>query len=186
MGYRLSKICTRTGDDGTTSLGDGSRIAKDSQRIRAIGDVDELNSIIGLVLAGDVGDSIRQYLTEVQHDLFNLGAELSVPARAIVTESDVQRLERNLEDLNKDLPPLKEFVLPGGGVSAATCHLARAICRRTERTAVALAHTENVNPQCLIYLNRLSDLLFVVCRVLARDSGSAETLWRPATKKKQR
>ncbi len=120
MGYRLSKICTRTGDDGNTSLGDGSRIAKDSQRIRAIGDVDELNSIIGLVLASDVGDSIRQYLTEVQHDLFNLGAELSVPDRALVSKSDVQRLERILNDLNEDLPPLKEFVLPGGGVSAAT------------------------------------------------------------------
>ena len=186
MGYRLSKICTRTGDDGTTSLGNGARIAKDSPRIRAIGDVDELNSVVGLVLAHDVGDSIRQYLTEIQHDLFNLGAELSVPERVVVTKSDVQRLERILDKLNEDLPPLKEFVLPGGGASAATCHLARAVCRRSERSVVALARSENVNSLSLIYLNRLSDLLFVVCRVLARDSGYSETLWRSATEGERR
>ena len=182
MGYRLSKIYTRTGDDGMTSLGNGSRIAKDSSRITAIGDVDELNSIVGMVLAYDVSDSIRRYLTEIQHDLFNIGAELSVPERVIVAKSDVQRLEHDLDGLNKDLPALKEFILPGGGVSAATCHLARAVCRRSERSTIALARSEFVNPLAIVYLNRLSDLLFVICRILARDSGYAESLWRSPKK----
>jgi len=181
MGYRLSKIYTRTGDDGTTSLGNGSRIAKDSPRITVIGDVDELNSIVGMVLASADSDLIRERLSEIQHDLFNLGAELSIPEQVGIAKSDVQRLEHVLDGLNKDLPPLKEFVLPGGGASAATCHLARAVCRRSERAAVALARSEFVNPQALVYLNRLSDLLFVMCRVLVRDSGYAEALWRSTT-----
>lgn len=178
MGHRLSKIYTRTGDDGSTGLGDGSRTTKDSARMAAIGEVDELNSLIGMVLAAEPEEVVKSCLTDVQHDLFNLGGELSMPGNALLTAHDVTRLESILDDFNKDLPPLKEFILPGGGVAAATCHLARSVCRRAERTLVALSRSEPVGGDALRYVNRLSDLLFVLCRVLARKSSVGEVYWR--------
>lgn len=178
MGNRLSKIYTRTGDDGTTGLGDGSRVRKDSLRVEAYGTVDEANSAIGAVLAfGTVPDAIRSCLTEVQHDLFELGGELCIPGHEAVETSFVERLERNLDAFNADLPPLKEFILPGGGCAAAACHLARTIVRRSERRVNALATEEHVRPEVLRYLNRLSDLLFVVARCLAREESGSETIW---------
>ncbi len=178
MGNRLSKIYTRTGDDGTTGLGDGSRTSKDSARVEAYGTVDEANSAIGLVLASDnVPDNIRQCLTEVQHDLFELGGELCIPGHSAVTEAMVERLETDLDTLNANLPVLKEFILPGGGNGAAACHLARSIVRRAERRTRTLASVENVRAEPLIYLNRLSDLLFVIARVLARLNSGQEVLW---------
>lgn len=178
MGNRLSKIYTRTGDDGTTGLGDGSRTAKDSPRVEAYGTVDEANSAIGVVLAVDsVPDEVRRCLTEVQHDLFELGGELSVPGYRAVTQDYVDRLENDLDGFNADLPRLKEFILPGGGTAAAACHLARTIVRRAERRTQALAGDEDVRPEVIRYLNRLSDLLFVVARVLARSESGQEVLW---------
>ncbi len=178
MGKRLSKIYTRTGDDGTTGLGDGSRVGKDSLRVEAYGTVDEANSAIGTVLAcGTVPDAIRSVLTEVQHDLFELGGELCIPGHSAVTSSFIERLERELDALNADLPALAEFVLPGGGVAAAHCHLARTIVRRAERITTALSGSETVRPEVLKYLNRLSDLLFVVARTLARAETGQEVLW---------
>lgn len=178
MGNRLSKIYTRTGDDGTTGLGDGSRIAKDSARVEAYGTVDEANSAIGIVLAADaMPDAIRTCLTEVQHDLFELGGELCIPGHSAVTEAFVDRLEGDLDGFNEDLPRLKEFILPGGGQAAAACHLARAIVRRAERRVLSLASLEDVRPEVVKYLNRLSDLLFVVARVLARAESGQEVLW---------
>lgn len=178
MGHRLTKIYTRTGDDGSTGLADGTRTAKDSARIVAVGDIDELNSVIGMVLSQEPGESVHGCLTDIQHDLFNLGAEISLPAMSLVTMHDVERLERVLDGFNKDLPPLKEFILPGGGAAAATCHLARTVCRRAERALVSLSGSEPVDGAALCYLNRLSDLLFVLCRVLARKSSSGEIYWR--------
>jgi cob(I)alamin adenosyltransferase len=178
MGNRLSKIYTRTGDDGTTGLGDGSRVRKDSLRVEAYGTVDEANSAVGAVLSfGTVPDAIRSCLTEVQHDLFELGGELCIPGHEAVEMSFVERLERNLDAFNADLPPLKEFILPGGGRAAAACHLARTIVRRSERRVNALAKEDHVGPEVLRYLNRLSDLLFVVARCLAREESGAETVW---------
>ncbi|BBD80943.1 cob(I)yrinic acid a,c-diamide adenosyltransferase [Aerosticca soli] len=178
MGNRLSKIYTRTGDDGSTGLGDGSRVPKDARRVSAYGTVDELNSVIGMVLAcAAVPDPVIEVLTRVQHELFDLGGELCVPGMALIEEADVERLERTLDGFNAALPPLKDFILPGGGMAAACCHLARTVCRRAERELVTLARAENVRPQALRYLNRLSDLLFVLCRVLARASGHGEVLW---------
>ncbi len=178
MGNRLSKIYTRTGDDGTTGLGDGSRTAKDSPRVEAYGTVDEANSAIGVVLAVEsVPEDVRQCLTEVQHDLFELGGELSVPGYSAVTQDYVDRLEEKLDEFNADLPRLKEFILPGGGTAAAACHLARTIVRRAERRTQALASAETVRPEVIRYLNRLSDLLFVVARVLARAESGREILW---------
>jgi len=178
MGHRLSKIYTKTGDDGTTGLGDGSRIGKDSLRVEAYGAVDEANSALGLVLCNSsVPDDIRQYLTDVQHDLFELGGELCIPGHAAVQNSFVARLERNLDQLNEDLPPLKDFVLPGGGQAAAACHLARTITRRAERRVISLSAAEPVRAETVRYLNRLSDLLFVVARVLARTESGQEVLW---------
>lgn len=178
MGNRLSKIYTRTGDDGTTGLGDGSRIAKDSVRVEAYGTVDEANSAIGLILAADsVPDAIRQCLTEVQHDLFELGGELCIPGHSAVTQAFIDRLEQQLDAFNEDLPRLKEFILPGGGPAAAACHLARTIVRRAERRVGTLAGSEDVRTECGMYLNRLSDLLFVVARVLARAESGQEVLW---------
>ncbi len=178
MGNRLSKIYTRTGDDGTTGLGDGSRIAKDSTRVEAYGTVDEANSAIGIVLAADaIPDAIRTCLTEVQHDLFELGGELCIPGHSAVTEAYIDRLEDDLDGFNEDLPRLKEFILPGGGQAAAACHLARAIVRRAERRVLSLASVEDVRPEVVKYLNRLSDLLFVVARVLARAESGQEVLW---------
>jgi cob(I)alamin adenosyltransferase len=179
MGNRLSRIYTRTGDDGSTGLGDGSRVPKDSPRVAAYGSVDELNSAVGMVLAAEgVGEDVREALVQVQHDLFDLGGELCIPGMAMVEDADVARLERVLDGFNDPLPPLKDFILPGGGMAAACCHLARTVCRRAEREVVALARVEEVRPQAARYLNRLSDLLFVLARVLARGSGHGEVLWQ--------
>ena len=178
MGKRLSKIYTRTGDDGTTGLGDGTRVAKDSLRVDAFGTVDEANSAIGMVLASaSVPQNVRGILTEVQHDLFELGGELCIPGHAAVTDDFVARLENELDTLNADLPALQEFILPGGGTAAAACHLARTIVRRAERITTTLADSDNVRPEDLRYLNRLSDLLFVIARVLARVESGKEVLW---------
>lgn len=178
MGNRLSKIYTRTGDQGTTGLGDGSRIPKNSDRIEAIGTVDELNSAVGILLAElEAEDSLIAPLKRIQNDLFDLGGELSIPGYQIISESHVSRLESWLDELNEELPPLKNFILPGGSKAAAYCHLARSICRRAERVMVGLAQAEAINPQGTIYLNRLSDLLFVCARVLARRNGGQEVLW---------
>lgn len=177
MGHRLTKIYTRTGDAGQTSLTGGERIDKDSARIEAMGDVDELNSALGLVLAYAIPLEVRACLTDVQHALFNLGGELSMRDRALITPADVDDLERRVDVLNAELPPLKEFILPGGDPAVASCHLARAICRRAERRLVALMRVESVGESARVYLNRLSDLLFVACRVIARARGESETYW---------
>jgi len=176
MGHRLSKIYTRTGDDGTTGLGDGTRVPKDSLRVEAYGSVDELNSVLGLLLTGTLPDRVGECLAPVQHRLFDLGGELCVPGFALVQDYHVAELERALDALNEDLPPLKDFILPGGNVEAAHCHLARTVCRRAERRVATLAREEELNPEGLRYLNRLSDLLFVVARVLARRDGGQEVL----------
>ncbi len=179
MGNRLSKIYTRTGDDGTTGLGDGSRVAKESARVEAYGTVDEANSAVGVVLAADtVSDEIRACLVEVQHDLFELGGELCIPGHSAVKQDFIDRLENELDGFNKDLPPLKDFILPGGGQAAAACHLARTIVRRAERRVAALAANEAIRPEAIRYLNRLSDLLFVIARVLARAESGEEVLWK--------
>ncbi|ORU90587.1 MAG: cobalamin adenosyltransferase [Cycloclasticus sp. symbiont of Poecilosclerida sp. M] len=177
MGHRLSKIYTRTGDAGTTGLGDGSRVDKDSLRVEAYGTVDELNSQIGLVIAFGIDELIANQLLDIQHDLFDLGSELCVPGYSAINDSNIDALERILDEHNAGLPALKEFILPGGNLAAATCHVARTVCRRTERITVSLAREENVNPPVVKYLNRLSDLLFVYCRVLARQGGESEVLW---------
>ena len=185
MGNRLSKIYTRTGDDGSTGLGDGSRVPKDSARVGAYGTVDELNSTIGMVLACDgVGDDIRETLTQVQHELFDLGGELCIPGMAMIEDADIDRLEQVLDRFNDPLPPLKDFILPGGGMAASCCHLARTVCRRAEREVIALGRVEAIRPQAQRYLNRLSDLLFVLCRVLARGSGHGEVLWQHERRRK--
>ncbi len=183
MGNRLSKIYTRTGDDGTTGLGDGSRVAKDSARVAAYGTVDEANSCIGMVLAADVPEDIRTLLTTVQHQLFDLGGELCIPGHAAIFDADVERLEQQLDAFNEPLPPLKDFILPGGGEAAARCHVARTVVRRAEREAVSLSRLEDVRPEAVRYLNRLSDLLFVLSRVLARASGHGEVLWNHERRK---
>jgi cob(I)alamin adenosyltransferase len=185
MGNRLSKIYTRTGDDGTTGLGDGTRVGKDSARVAAYGTVDELNSSIGIVLACDIDERMREVLTQVQHDLFDLGGELCIPGMAMVHGADIDRLEQALDAFNENLPPLKEFILPGGGIAAAQCHLARTICRRAEREVVTLARHDAVRPEAMRYLNRLSDLLFVLARVLARASGHGEVLWQHERRKRE-
>ena len=178
MGNRLSKIYTKTGDDGSTGLGDGTRVAKDSARVCAYGTVDEANSAIGLLLAGDVPPDVAELLTTVQHQLFDLGGELCIPGHAAITDADVTALEQNLDRYNEPLPPLKDFILPGGGEAAARCHLARTIVRRAERETVTLSHHDSVRPEAIRYLNRLSDLLFVLARVLARADGQGEVLWK--------
>lgn len=179
MGHRLSKIYTRTGDDGTTALGDGSRVAKDALRVEAYGTVDEANSAIGVVLACDVvSEDIRSCLMDVQHDLFELGGELCIPGHSAIDDEFIARLEQQLDAFNADLPPLKDFILPGGGEAAAACHLARTIVRRAERRVFTLAANETIRPEALRYLNRLSDLLFVVARVLSRLEDGQEVLWQ--------
>ena len=177
MGNRLSKIYTRTGDDGTTGLGDGSRTQKDSLRVEAYGTVDELNSTIGLLIAGLEQESIQSVLLDIQHDLFDLGGELCVPGMEMILDRHIDRLESELDKLNADLPPLKDFILPGGSLAAAQAHLARTICRRAERRVISLARQEPVNDPVIRYLNRLSDLLFVIARTVARASGAGEVLW---------
>jgi cob(I)alamin adenosyltransferase len=179
MGHRLSKIYTRTGDDGTTGLGDGRRVRKDDLRIETIGELDELNSVLGVLLSETLPRELQTALTDVQHDLFDIGGELSVPGRNVTTESRVDFLEQLLDRLNADLPPLKEFILPGGNHAAALCQLARTVCRRVERRLVGLGKTEPVSPISLKYLNRLSDMLFVAARALNRLSGRADVLWQP-------
>jgi cob(I)alamin adenosyltransferase len=179
MGNRLSRIYTRTGDDGTTGLGDGSRVPKDGARVEAFGTTDELNSAIGVLLATPgIPPAVAASLIEVQHELFDLGGELCIPGHRVITAVHVTRLERTLDEFNDTLPPLKEFILPGGGPAAAACHLARAIARRAERRVWTLARAESVSPEVTKYLNRLSDLLFVLARVLARHERGAEVLWR--------
>lgn len=177
MGKRLSKIITRTGDDGTTGLGDGSRVAKDDARIEAIGAVDELNSLLGLLLTYEISDPIRATLTRIQHELFDLGGELSIPGYALIKAEAVERLEKDTELLLAALPPLREFILPGGTPAAAHCHVARTVCRRAERRLVTLGRQTSLGEHSKIYINRLSDLLFVVARTLARD-GQAEVQWQ--------
>ncbi len=177
MGNRLSKIYTRTGDDGSTGLGDGTRVSKDSARVSAYGTVDEANSAIGLLLACDVAQDVRDLLTSIQHQLFDLGGELCIPGHAAIQDADVERLEQQLDRFNADLPALKDFILPAGGEAAARCHLARTIVRRAERETVTLSRHDSVRPQAIRYLNRLSDLLFVLARVLARADGQGEVLW---------
>jgi cob(I)alamin adenosyltransferase len=183
MGNRLSKIYTRTGDDGSTGLGDGSRVPKENPRVEAYGTVDEANSAIGVVLSVPaLPPAIARCLTEVQHDLFDLGGELCIPGHRMIEAVQVERLETELDGFNEALPPLKEFILPGGGPAAAACHVARAVCRRAERRCWSLARVENVSTDVLKYLNRLSDLLFVLARVLARHEQGSEVIWRRTRK----
>lgn len=177
MGHRLSKIYTRTGDEGTTGLGDGSRVAKNSLRIRALGDIDELNSQLGVLLATELPAATAAELLEIQHDLFDLGGEISIPTATLLPSSACDRLEALIDRYNEDLPALKEFILPSGSAATAHCHVARAVCRRAERALVDLAAVEAVNAPALQYVNRLSDLLFVLARVIARRDGGRETMW---------
>jgi cob(I)alamin adenosyltransferase len=183
VGNRLSKIYTKTGDDGTTGLGDGSRVAKDSARVAAYGTVDEANSCIGLVLAAEIPDDVRSLLVAVQHQMFDLGGELCIPGHAAIFDADIERLEQHLDAFNDPLPPLKDFILPGGGEAAARCHVARTVVRRAERETVTLSRHDAVRPEAIRYLNRLSDLLFVLARVLARASGHGEVLWNHERRK---
>lgn len=177
MGHRLTRIYTRTGDDGSTGLGDGSRIAKNHLRVEALGDVDELNCVLGVLLAEVLPEQTRSLLVRIQHDLFDLGAELCIPGHHLIPDSRVEELEQAIDGYNAMLAPLKEFILPGGSRAAALCHLARTVCRRAERRLVALHQGEPVSNAALRYLNRLSDLLFVAARDLNRDSGERDVLW---------
>jgi len=178
MGNRLTRIYTRTGDDGSTGLTGGTRIAKDHPRVEAIGAIDELNSAIGVVIAQVLPESLDAMLTGIQHTLFDLGGELSMPETVLVSDEEITRLEQWLDTLNAELPPLKEFILPGGSTAAANCHLARAVCRRAERRLHTLAQRESVNRASFGYLNRLSDLLFVMARELNRTTGKPDVFWR--------
>lgn len=176
MGHRLSKIYTRTGDEGTTGLADGSRVPKDDPRVEAMGAIDELNSHIGVILVNDLSAEVRKCLIDIQHDLFDIGGELAIPGRSTVTSDDVSRLEKTLDGFNEDLPPLKEFILPGGGLASVATHVARTVCRRAERRLLTLSRETAVNEESRRYINRLSDLLFVLARVLAfGDDG--EVYW---------
>jgi cob(I)alamin adenosyltransferase len=178
MANRLTKIYTRTGDGGTTGLADGSRVPKDAPRIEAMGAVDELNSMLGVLLAETLPDAVRACLDDAQNDLFDLGGELSVPGHAIMSKTHVERLERELDQFNAGLPPLKDFVLPAGTRAAGLAHVARAICRRAERRVVTLSRKQKIAPALPAYLNRLSDLLFVLARELNRAAGCADVLWQ--------
>ena len=185
MGKRLTRIYTRTGDDGTTGLGDGTRTSKDSLRIEAIGTVDELNSWIGLLLVESMPDDVRTELQDIQHELFDLGGDLSIPGRLSMLATQVHRLEQQLDAYNIRLAPLQEFILPGGTKAAALCHIARAVSRRAERCVLALYRTEcregadRAVPQHLQYLNRLSDYLFILCRILNQQQGVLDVMWQP-------
>ncbi len=182
MGNRLSKIYTRTGDDGSTGLGDGSRVDKDNDRIEAIGTIDELNSIIGMILSHDIPETIATLLARIQHQLFELGGELCIPGHTVISNEYVSQLECDLDNLNQKLPMLKEFILPSGGKATSCCHLARTVCRRAERVIVRLSKTENISSALRAYVNRLSDLLFVIARTLARFENGQEVLWQPDNK----
>ncbi len=178
MGHRLSKIYTRTGDAGITGLGDNTRVAKDDLRVEAYGTIDELNSAVGLILTcADLLPKIQKVLTKVQHELFDIGGELCMPGYHAITAEHTNHLEKVLDELNEALPPLKDFILPGGNLVAANTHMARTICRRAERRLVSLHHQHPVNTDALKYINRLSDLLFVIARVVARENGKNEVLW---------
>ncbi len=179
MGKRLTRIATRTGDDGTTGLGDGTRTRKDSVRVRAIGEVDELNSAIGLLLTEPMPDEVRSDLTGIQHDLFDLGGELCIPGHSMVSAEQVARLDARLAHYNAGLPRLAEFILPGGSRAAALAHVCRTVCRRAERSIVELGALERVGEAPRQYVNRLSDLLFVLARVLNRAGGGSDVLWQP-------
>lgn len=179
MGNRLSKISTKTGDRGETGLGDGSRVRKDSQRVHTLGEVDELNSWVGILRAElSETDELQPLLSQIQHDLFDLGGELAVPGYNLLNEQLLTDLEEHLVKWNETLPPLKEFILPGGNKAAAQCHMARTVARRAERAYVALMQTDTVNELGLRYLNRLSDILFVLARVVARRNDGKEVLWQ--------
>jgi len=178
MGNRLTRIYTRTGDDGTTGLGDGARTDKDDARIEAIGSVDELNCSIGLLLCESLPEAIRVQLQDIQHRLFDLGGELSLPGAAMVNDGQVGALEVQLDRLNDELPSLRDFILPGGSLAAARCHAARAVCRRTERRLYTLSRAAEINQAGLRFLNRLSDLLFVMARYLNKLAGEPDILWR--------
>jgi cob(I)alamin adenosyltransferase len=178
MGHRLSKITTRTGDAGETGLGDGSRVSKASARVQALGDIDELNSSIGVLLAEELPAKVREALLDVQHALFDLGGEVSIPGHSLLGEAQVERLEQCIEDWNAELAPLKEFILPGGTRAAAAAHFARTVCRRAERSLVALGSRERVGEPARRYLNRLSDLLFVAGRLINRAAGGGDVQWR--------
>lgn len=183
MGNRLSKIATRTGDNGTTGLGDGSRTSKDSLRVHAMGDVDELNSQIGLLLCEYLPPALREELISIQHDLFDLGGELCIPGYTMITEVHVARLDALLEKYNADLPSLKDFILPGGSRAASLAHVCRTVCRRAERSIVGLGKAEKINDNPRHYMNRLSDLLFVLSRVLNRYAGGSDVLWEKERKR---
>ncbi|WP_300443595.1 cob(I)yrinic acid a,c-diamide adenosyltransferase [Zoogloea sp.] len=178
MGHRLSKIYTRTGDAGTTGLGNGNRVSKNSLRIHTLGEVDEANAAIGIMLCEELPDDVRVLLTNVQHDLFDLGGEVCIPGMEMITAKQVEHLEEELDRFNDDLEPLKDFILPGGTRAAALAHQARTVCRRAERMIVALSQEESVNDAPRQYLNRLSDLLFVLGRVLNRAGGRGDVLWQ--------
>ena len=186
MGHRLSKIYTRTGDKGTTGLGGGTRASKDSVRVEAFGTVDELNSVIGVLLTEDLPENLHNTLTDIQHDLFDLGGELCVPGRQTLVEENITRLETLLDALNADLPYLKEFILPGGSRAAALTHVARTVCRRAERRIVSLSRVEDVPQTSVKYINRLSDLLFVMARVLNKHAGVPDVLWQPGKTQKDK
>lgn len=179
MGHRLSKIYTKTGDKGTTGLGDGSRVNKDDSRVEAYGTVDELNSFIGLLRA-ELNDShaLQSTFSNIQHKLFDLGGELCIPNYVLIKEDAITHLEQCIDALNENLPPLKDFILPAGGKAASVCHIARSVCRRAERRVFSLSQQAQISPLALQYLNRLSDYLFVAARVLAREHGGTEVLWQ--------
>ncbi|CAH2780790.1 MAG: ATP:Cob(I)alamin adenosyltransferase (EC @ ATP:Cob(I)alamin adenosyltransferase (EC, glycolate utilization [uncultured Paraburkholderia sp.] len=178
MGNRLSKIATRTGDDGTTGLGDGRRVRKDNARIAAIGDVDELNSNLGVLLCGSLPEDVQEALIAIQHDLFDLGGELCIPGHTMITDQHLARLDDWLAHYNAALPSLKEFILPGGSRAASLAHVCRTVCRRAERAIVALGEDEEINAAPRQYVNRLSDLLFMLARVLNRVNGGTDVLWQ--------
>ena len=178
MATRLSKIATRTGDDGSTGLGDGSRTSKDALRVHAMGDVDELNSHIGVLLCETLPDALREELISIQHDLFDMGGELCIPGFAMIADVHVTRLDTLLEKYNADLPSLKDFILPAGSRAAAQAHVCRTVCRRAERAIVSLGKVESVHDHPRQYMNRLSDLLFVLSRVLNRFAGGSDVLWQ--------
>ena len=182
MGHRLTRIYTRTGDDGSTGLGDGTRVSKDHGRVESMGDVDELNSIIGLLCTETLPPAIQRLLTRIQHDLFDLGAELCIPGHRVIPETRVGELEVEIDGFNSQLAPLKDFILPGGSRAAALCHMARTVCRRAERRLVTLHLEQPLAPTALHYLNRLSDLLFVLARHLNREAGVPDVLWQPGYK----
>ncbi len=183
MANRLSKIATRKGDDGSTGLGDGSRTAKDSVRIHTLGEVDELNSFVGLLLCEEMPADLREELVSIQHDLFDLGGELCIPGYQLITEAHVARIDALLEKYNSTLPPLKDFILPAGSRAASVAHLCRTVCRRAERSIVALGKSETINEHPRQYVNRLSDLMFVLSRVLNRFAGGSDVLWQHERKR---